>query len=188
MPQNKLFYIIGASGSGKTTLVNHVRKRLNDSTRLIFAHRYITRPIDRGFENHISLSEAEYEQRLQNGLFAMHWYNQGDSFGVGIEINLWLGKGLDVIVIGSRSNLDQAANDYPELQPVMLLASSETLRRRLRLRQLNPETIERRLQRVDEYQAVTHPKLIRINNDGLLESASNELCSLLTNTEHLPCC
>lgn len=179
MPNGRLFYVIGASGSGKKTLVQHVRERLRDSVRLIFAHRYITRPAQELGENHVILTEQEYEHRLQIGLFAMHWYSHGDSFAIGVEINQWLGKGLDVVVIGSRGYLQRATMDYPELVPVLLTASIETLKRRLRLKGLQDDVIERRLRRAHEFQMLAHPQLAIVHNDGLLESASNEFCKLL---------
>ena len=97
-----LIYLVGASGSGKDSLLAHARSRLCAQQEVIFAHRYITRAASVGGENHIALSNAEFELRRQAGLLAMHWESHGYCYGVGIEINHWLAKGMTV------SSMDRA--------------------------------------------------------------------------------
>ena len=41
----QLIYIVGASGVGKDSLMHYARQRLNGSEPILFAHRYITRPV-----------------------------------------------------------------------------------------------------------------------------------------------
>ncbi len=69
----KLFYVIGPSGSGKDSLIKFARSRLGSVGKIIFAHRYITRPPEAQGENHIYLSNKEFENRKNLGFFSMHW-------------------------------------------------------------------------------------------------------------------
>ncbi len=126
-----LIYLVGASGSGKDSLLAHARSRLCAQQEVIFAHRYITRAASAGGENHIALSKMEFEMRRQAGLMAMHWESHGYCYGVGIEINHWLAKGMTVVVNGSREYLPAATEMYPELRPIWIEVDPETLRARL---------------------------------------------------------
>jgi ribose 1,5-bisphosphokinase len=104
----RLFYVVGASGVGKDSLIAYARERLADSERIVFAHRYITRVPQPGGENHIELTETEFAQRERLGLFAMIWESHGYRYGVGLEIDVWLERGLTVIVNGSRDYVSSA--------------------------------------------------------------------------------
>jgi ribose 1,5-bisphosphokinase len=115
-----LIYLIGPSGSGKDTLINLVRQQLGQECDVCFAHRYISRPASAGGENHVALTEGEFLARQRAGLFAMSWASHGCHYGIGIEINQWLAKGLTVVLNGSRGYLDSALKDYPELRPVLV--------------------------------------------------------------------
>ena len=103
-----LLYVIGASGSGKDSLINYARESLEQNFRVVFAHRYITRPQDAGGENHVALSEAEFDSRLAQKLIPLHWRSHGLRYGIGCELNQWLAKGLTVILNGSRGYLSEA--------------------------------------------------------------------------------
>ncbi len=143
-----LIYLMGASGSGKDSLLRYAREHLEHESGLCFAHRYITRPADAGGENHIALSATEFQSRLRARLFALHWQSHDLHYGIGLEINQWLARGLTVVLNGSRAHLAKARQLYPELLPVWVEVSPETLRQRLQQRgREDAGTIERRLQR-----------------------------------------
>jgi len=95
----RLFYLMGPSGAGKDSLLLRARERLSAGSCLI-ASRYITRPPELQGENHLWLSEAEFQQRLALGTFALHWSANGYRYGIGLEIDCWLERGLDVLVNG----------------------------------------------------------------------------------------
>lgn len=176
-----LVYVIGASGVGKDSLLRYVREHLEDDAPVIFAHRYITRPADAGGENHVALSEREFTCRLRNGCFAMHWASHATRYAVGIEINQWLAKGIDVVVNGSRAYLERAAQRYPELLPVLVTADAATLRRRLLARgREDREAVEQRLATAEVLdRSVEHPRLRRIANDGELALAGQRLLRVI---------
>lgn len=120
----------GASGSGKDSLLTELRQR--EQTQLLVAHRYITRAASAGSENHIALSEQEFFTRAGQNLLALSWHANGLYYGIGVEIDLWLHAGFDVVVNGSRAHLPQARARYQSaLLPVCLQVSPEILRQRL---------------------------------------------------------
>ena len=96
----KLIWLMGASGSGKDSLLTELRQR--EQTQLLVAHRYITRAASAGSENHIALSEQEFFTRAGQNLLALSWHANGLYYGIGVEIDLWLHAGFDVLVNGSR--------------------------------------------------------------------------------------
>ncbi len=178
--QGQLFYVIGASGSGKDSLMRYARTHLNGHQRVLFAHRYITRPFEAGGENHVALTTAEFAERLHHGCFAMHWQSHGYHYGVGIEINQWLSCGFRVVVNGSRAYLPQAQAHYPKIRPVLVKASPAILAQRLQARQREtPEEIAARLRRSEQ---IHWPQagLVEIDNDQPLEKAGQDFLDLLT--------
>ncbi|MBV8262011.1 MAG: phosphonate metabolism protein/1,5-bisphosphokinase (PRPP-forming) PhnN, partial [Paraburkholderia sp.] len=104
-----LIYVMGPSGAGKDTLLRYARGRLARES-VVFAHRYITREDSGGGggENHIALTEAEFETRSQRGLFALQWRSHALRYGVGVEIDQWMALGCTVVVNGSRAYAGEA--------------------------------------------------------------------------------
>lgn len=175
-----LLYVIGASGSGKDSLMRRAREMLARDTRVVFAHRYITRPHDAGGENHVALSEHEFDARLSRNLFPLHWHSHGVRYGIGCELNHWLAKGLTTILNGSRAYLHEASRNYPELVPVLIEVSPDVLRTRLHARgRESAEEIESRLQRAREFDALQHAKLVRFSNDAPLDETGPAFAELI---------
>jgi len=181
LEHGRLFYIVGASGAGKDSLMLYARERLSDNKGVVFAHRYITRPVELGGENHIALSNAEFDSRLRNGCFAMHWHSHGLKYGIGIEINAWLVKGINVVLNGSRGYLEEASYLYPELSPVMIRVSLDKLEKRLLARgRENHADIQKRLQRARQFESFKHRNLQIITNDGDVDVAGDALAQHIT--------
>ena len=175
MPQ--LIYIVGASGVGKDSLMHYARRQLNGSIPLVFAHRYITRPITQGSENHIVLTVEEFHNRKAGGLFALDWESHGLYYGIGIEIDAWIAKGFHVVVNGSRQYLPTARDRYPNMIPIIIEADQEVIRHRLESRgREKGEEIENRIKRQP---LLDIEGLIRISNNGLLDEGGEELTSVL---------
>lgn len=175
----RLYYVMGSSGAGKDSIMQYARSRLASDDRVVFAHRYITRPSDAGGENHIALSDEEFERRLDLGLFCMNWRSHGYQYGLGVEIIAWLDRGVDVVMNGSRNYLEEARRVFPGIAPVLITVSTDVLRERLLARgRESGEEIEKRIQRnleidVDDSQA------IRVSNDGPLEESGKQFLSIL---------
>lgn len=175
----RLVYLIGASGSGKDSLLTYARAHLGGESGVVFAHRYITRPHDAGGENHVALTEAEFDARLAMNLFAMHWASHGHRYGIGCEINHWLAKGITVVMNGSREYLPEAGRRYRELEAVLVSVSPSVLAERLRARGREDEdAIARRVARAAAY---AEPAGIhhRIANDGALDEAGEAFVRII---------
>jgi ribose 1,5-bisphosphokinase len=175
-----LLYVIGASGSGKDSLMRHAREALAHDSRVVFAHRYITRPHDAGGENHVALSEPEFDARVTCNLFPLHWRSHGLRYGIGCELNHWLAKGLTTILNGSRAYLHEASRNYPELVPVLIEVSPEVLHSRLHSRgRERAEHIESRLLRARKFEKLEHAKLLRFCNDAPLHETGPAFVELI---------
>jgi len=174
-----LIYLMGPSGSGKDSLLNALRHQ--PEPRLIVGHRYITRPAGAGGENHIELSESAFAQRRDRGLFALHWQAHQLRYALGIEIDLWLRLGLDVMINGSREHLTAARRRYgAQLIPVCLQVAPEVLLERLRARgRETPEQIDKRLMRAQEYRHALPADCLLLDNNGPLTDTLKAMRTLL---------
>ncbi|MEG7486311.1 ribose 1,5-bisphosphokinase [Enterobacter hormaechei] len=172
----RLIWLMGPSGSGKDSLLSALRQR--EHSQLLVAHRYITRAANAGSENHIALSEQEFFTRAGQNLLALSWHANGYYYGVGIEIDLWLHAGFDVLVNGSRAHLPQARARYEAaLLPVCLQVSPDVLRSRLQKRgRENAREIDQRLERAARY---TPSGCHLLNNDGSLLQSVETFLSLI---------
>ena len=176
--RGSLAYVMGPSGAGKDTLLTAARIRLG-GLRFAFAHRYITRPPVDGDENFISLTQAEFAFRRDEGLFAFAWSARGVDYGIGYEITLWRNAGLTVVVSGSRADWLRGAPARAGAIPILIDADRATIAARLaaRRREGRPQIADR-LARADDYR-IDAPGLIRISNDGAVEQATGELIDAL---------
>ena len=177
--KNRLIYVMGASGSGKDSLMRYAREKLAKHPKIVFAHRYITRPADAGGENHVSLTPDEFASRVEAGLFALRWESHGHHYGIGIEIDQWLANGATVIVNGSREYLPHVRTRYQNVVPLLIKVSPEVLRERLLHRRREArDQIEKRLQR-HEVLADTCGECLEVKNDGPLEEGGDTLIGLI---------
>ncbi|WP_025596473.1 phosphonate metabolism protein/1,5-bisphosphokinase (PRPP-forming) PhnN [Burkholderia sp. WSM2230] len=176
----RLFYVMGPSGAGKDTLLGSVRPRVSGS-RVLFAHRYITRPAEASGENHIFLSDEEFQARAELGFFAMQWSSHGLRYGIGIEMEAWLARGATVVVNGSREYLPHAISRYPSVTAVHIDARPEVLAARLAARgRESLDEVRARLARRVPFAVAPHVALVTIDNSGALEVARNALLDVLT--------
>lgn len=176
----QLFYVVGASGVGKDSVMDYARHSIGDGQAIVFAHRYITRPAKGKGENHVALSEPEFLLRKAHGLFAMSWESHGYRYGVGIEIDEWLAKGLTVVVNGSRSYIPAARKRYPAMKIVWISAAPQVLAARLVRRGRESHTeIGARMRRNAELGTRPPSGALHISNEGPLERAGGHLVALL---------
>jgi ribose 1,5-bisphosphokinase len=162
-------YVMGPSGAGKDSVLGGVRAAAAPGDRIAVAHRYITRPTERGGENYVSLSPGEFEARRAAGLFAYHWSAHGCDYGIGVEVHAWRRAGFAVVISGSRAHF--RALRERRIIPIVITAAPEILAQRLTARgRETPQDIEQRLVRRDQY-AVDHPDLVTIDNSGPIENS-----------------
>lgn len=165
----KLFYLIGPSGVGKDSLLRAIKNdpALGD---VHVARRYITRASHPDHENHIELSEADFEMRLQAHQFLFDWRSHGYRYAVGREVLNWLEVGDDVVVNGSRAYLETAREIWPPLVPVWITVDETVLRERLQARKRETaEQIDQRIARNREYSALMSADDAMIHNDTSIE-------------------
>lgn len=180
MAEGTLFYVVGASGSGKDSLMRYGRQRLAGDSNVIFAHRYITRPVELHGENHVALTDSEFDARLAAGFFAMNWSSHGLRYGIGREINLWLAKGCNVVMNGSRAYLIEARRSYPALIAVLVTVSPEILAARLkaRARETDAQIVGRLLRAPQFMPPVGNVEIIQ--NDGDLCQAGENFVQVIS--------
>ena len=180
MSHPTLFYLIGPSGAGKDALLAYAREHLLGSVPVLFSHRYITRPSRTGGENHIALTQVEFDQRQQLGLFALSWQSHQYAYGIGVEIDVWMQAGAHVVVNGSREYLLQASQRYPQMQVILLEVSEAVIRQRLVERgRETAQEIEARIAHNQQLPPVEHPHLHILNNNSSLAETGARLMALL---------
>ena len=166
----KLIYVVGPSGAGKDALLDYARAHLPTEANIRFARRWVTRPAGAGGEAHLPLTQAQFEQKVQQGTFAMHWQAHGNRYGIGTEIRDWLRAGSAVVVSGSREYLPQALADFPDMRVLLVTVNPGVLRERLLRRgRESSAKIEERLYRASQFGVPTHAAVVEIRNDGPLE-------------------
>ncbi|GHT86986.1 ribose 1,5-bisphosphate phosphokinase PhnN [Betaproteobacteria bacterium] len=178
--QGALIYLMGPSGAGKDSLLTALRQ--SDAKNLLIAHRYITRPVNsRDDEQHVFLSEAEFQGRRQRGLFSLDWQAHGDAYAIGTEVDNWLQYGFWVVVNGSREYLPTAKAKYGKrLIPVCLLVTRKTLEKRLVARgRENAEQIAQRLERAGKYQDNLPDDCLFLHNETDIEDAARRFLQLM---------
>jgi ribose 1,5-bisphosphokinase len=173
----RLIYVMGPSGAGKDTLLHYARERIG--ARVMFAHRYITRPVGDG-ENHIALTHDEFLARMTSGLFSLHWESHELRYGIGIEVDTWLSRGLPVVVNGSRQHAMAALERYPDARFVHIDAAPAVLAARLagRARE-NATQIAARLARRPAFALPAHASLTSIDNSGAIADAGAQLLATI---------
>jgi len=179
----RLIYVMGASGVGKDSLLGYARSRCRNG-RIVFAHRYITRA-DGGGENHISLTDAEFDLRADTGLFAMQWRSHTLRYGIGIEIDQWLARGCTVVVNGSRAYVPHALERYPAMTVVHVTAPPHVLATRLAARgRETRDEIAARLARSAPFELPADVALVTLENGGKLDDAGELFVDALMQVAH----
>ncbi|MDR2892653.1 MAG: phosphonate metabolism protein/1,5-bisphosphokinase (PRPP-forming) PhnN [Deltaproteobacteria bacterium] len=214
-----LIYVMGPSGSGKDSLISYARKQISASCAqtlnaapkaaantaatavinaqpglrpVLFVRRYITRPAKAGDEHHTPLTREEFQQRREQGDFALFWKSHGFCYGVSKDIDLRLAEGAVVVVNGSREYLPAALKKYPNLLPLLISVRPEVLRARLEKRgREQAADIEKRLAQAamplpEMPGPIGQTKMICLDNSGDLEKAGQRFVELLESLRRVP--
>ena len=177
---SRLYFLVGPSGVGKDTLLMHLKMQQYSSEQPIVAHRYITRPVGEGNENHIELAEFDYYRRKESELFLFDWESNGYLYAVGREVKKWVKLGNNVIVNGSRRYLQTAREIYPSLIPIWMTVSEDVLRQRLLERgRETEERIEERILHNRELEKLKQKDCVFINNDQTIEDTIGQINALI---------
>lgn len=172
----RLFAIVGPSGVGKDSLLAEVLQRRPD---IHWVRRVITRPESAGGEPYEGVSEAEFQQRLADGEFALHWQAHGLSYGIPKSELAVLEQGRDVVFNGSRAALKGAAESFPDLIVFGITALPEVLAERLaaRRRESKEDIVSRLKRSTPDYPSEL--TIIEIDNSGPIENGVQAMLSAL---------
>ena len=176
MTLGRLFIVVGPSGAGKDTLIAGAKMLRPD---LHWARRVITRAEVAGGEPFEGVSLAEFDQRLDQGEFALHWQAHGLSYGVPQAEIAPRDQGRDVLINGSRGAMAAALAAFPDMIVLRISAPSHILAERLAARgRESKEDIMARLARAS-YELAADIPVIDIANDASPEVGVARLLSAL---------
>ena len=156
----RLVYVMGALDADNAKLLHYAHQQLVTQKSITFAPSYTTCPI-RGINdgNCITLSKSDFEQQKSQNQFILTWEFDGQSYGIGAEIDIWLNNGMVVVVRGPHLHFRAVCQRYPRLQPVLVSAPSGAAL----------ESFDARLTRLTNdvlLSKVSHPRLVAIDNSG----------------------
>ena len=179
--RGSLFIIAAPSGGGKTSLVNGLLKR---DPRLVLSISHTTRlarpgEID-GVHYHF-VSEAEYEQMVNNGDFMEHAVVFDHHYGTNRNsVELQLEQGRDVILEIDWQGARQVRSAFPDCCLIFIIPPSlETLRNRLSGRgQDSAQVVQRRMR--DAQAEISHwAEFDRLVVNDHFDAALEELLAII---------
>ncbi|UVK48178.1 phosphonate metabolism protein/1,5-bisphosphokinase (PRPP-forming) PhnN (plasmid) [Mesorhizobium sp. AR07] len=176
----KLVLVVGASGAGKDTLIDYARMRLRDDPGVHFVRRIISRPVTTG-EFHEAVQDDEFERRVVQEGFALHWQAHGHRYGISSEIDIWLERGDVVVANGSRAMLEVARQRYPDLLVVSIIVPPAILAQRLAARgRETKDAIRLRLLRNSQV-SVDGERALQIDNSRAPQIGGEHLVQAICN-------
>ncbi|MGB8278278.1 MAG: phosphonate metabolism protein/1,5-bisphosphokinase (PRPP-forming) PhnN [Methylovirgula sp.] len=170
--------VTGPSGAGKDTLIQLARVQLGSEQGFLFPRRLVTRPIST-FEDHETLSLAQFEAGVRNGLFALHWRTHGLGYAIDGAIMPAIAAGTTVVCNVSRDSIAAARKKFAHVKVVFITAPEAMIAARLgaRGRDAAADLSERLLRNADYADYVMAD--VSILNAGLPEAAAGELARFL---------
>lgn len=170
-PRGTLFLVVGPSGAGKDSLIDGAKAALHNDPRYGFPRRYITRPADAGGEDHLAVSEAQFDDLLRRNAMLLHWSAHDLRYGVPADVGDHLRAGRNVIVNVSRTVVDVARAGLSPVAVLYITVSDEVLAVRLRNRGRETEAdVQKRVARAREY-LITGDDVHMIDNGGTLNDS-----------------
>ncbi|PRY68613.1 ribose 1,5-bisphosphokinase [Glaciihabitans tibetensis] len=170
--------VVGPSGSGKDSIIEHTRAVLEGRGAIVFPRRQITRPSGAG-EDHIPVSESEFDTADRLGEFALTWRAHDLAYGIPANVFDVVEAGGVVVANVSRGVLAQLPNLFANVRVVRVTVSEEVRLERIVARgREDAIAAASRVARLDP--APDYPADLEIVNDGTIEDASAQLAAFLT--------
>ncbi len=171
--------VVGPSGAGKDTLIRRAEAELRPDARFCFLRRCITRPAGDPHEDHIALTEAEFDARERAGEFSLVWRAHGFGYALPGTVGGLVAEGRITVANVSRGVVAEARSRFARVAVIQVTASRETLARRLGERgRESPQDRAGRLAR--QFPADTGAQDVRtLVNDGPLEPAVEAFVEML---------
>ena len=171
----QLIVVLGPSGSGKDTLLSYARREFIDQSDVLFVRRVITRSADAGSEDHVAMTEAEFDQSIDEGQFSLTWTANGLRYGLPRAIEAHLAEGKLAIVNGSRGAWAVIQQVFPSAVAVEIKVDPTILAQRLQSRgRENASEIEARLARAAALESRFEADVV-IDNSASIETAGATL-------------
>ena len=175
-----LIVVLGPSGSGKDTLMSFARSELAGRDDVLFVRRAITRPADAGGEDHLPMTDLEFDAAIDRGAFSLTWAANGLRYGLPRAIEKHLALGKPAIVNGSRGAWGVIRQVFPSAVAVEIRVERSILAQRLQSRgRESAAEIEARLARAAMLETGFEADVV-IDNSGSLERAGLALVGYLT--------
>lgn len=178
----RLFVVLGPSGSGKDTLMGFARREFSRCGDVLFVRRAITRPADPESENHIAMSDAEFDATIGENRFSLTWSANGLRYGLPRDIEPHLAAGKTAVVNGSRGAWDVIRKVFPVATAVEITVDPIILSQRLQSRgRETASEIAARLKRAEALKSGFVADVV-IDNSGSVEMAGLALVAYMRQT------
>ncbi|MFX1344525.1 MAG: phosphonate metabolism protein/1,5-bisphosphokinase (PRPP-forming) PhnN [Promethearchaeota archaeon] len=166
-----LFLVVGNSGSGKDSIISGVTEKYPSSQKQIYApKRYITREPSK-FEDNFAITQEEFREMEQHGLFALKWQIYGLNYGITIEIEKFLEKGHPVIINVSRTIVKEAREKYKNIKVIFIEVPFEITYQRMKDRKRDGvDLLRQRIERARNNQKFPDADCV-VDNSGDLNDA-----------------
>jgi ribose 1,5-bisphosphokinase len=128
-----LVCVVGPSGAGKDTLIRYAETQLSHRDDVLFVRRLVTRASG-DFEDHDSLSEAEFADGLAGRRFALAWRAHGHGYAVPLSTLTAIRHGAIAVCNLSRGSVAEAERVFGNVVAVLVTAPAEVIARRLAAR------------------------------------------------------
>jgi ribose 1,5-bisphosphokinase len=123
-------FVVGPSGAGKDTLIRLAAAQLADDRRFHFPRRLVTRA-GSAFEDHDTIAEAEFEDGMATGRFALAWRAHGLGYALPGSCRTAALDGCVVVCNVSRQLIGMGRASLPNVAVVEVTAPYEVLAQRL---------------------------------------------------------
>ena len=163
-----LVLVVGPSGAGKDSLIDGARRILGDDPGFHFVRRIVTRTAMG--EDHDTLSPAAFEEAERAGAFLLSWRAHGLAYGLPISAQDRRVRGSVVVANASRVAIPEARRHLTPLAIIAVTAPAEVLAARIATRGREDEAALRERLRSAAVELPTGADVIRLDNDGALES------------------
>lgn len=180
----RLVLVVGPSGAGKDSVLRGAAVELAGDPRFVFPRRVVTRRAEAGAEDHDTMGEADFEQAVAGGAFALWWRAHGLAYGIGREIENHLAVGRVVALNVSRAVLAEAVDRFPHVTIAEVTAPPELCVQRIMARKReSAEEAPRRVAHAFPAFPAGVPA-VQIDNSGKLRRAVVAFRALLEKLEH----
>lgn len=156
--------VVGPSGAGKDTLLGLAKTELAAHPQFVFPRRLVTRSSS-VWEDHETIGDAEFEQGVTEGLFTLAWRAHGHGYAIPKSSLREALDGHMLICNVSRTVIEAARRQLPNVSVVEITAPREVLAARLASRgRAEDADLHSRLERSQTIPAIDAD--MTIVNDG----------------------